>query len=136
VPGAKISHLHQAAGLQELFWLARQLEVVDLRRTGLVAGPALAAWHDDDALTARDDLAVLDLWRHIFVLIETGQQLPEEALTARNAPFRGILTVGQSCVPGMMVSLYEAASHDTDRQVPAQLDLDAVGVPTSGAWSQ
>jgi len=42
LPGTKISHLHEAPNLRELFWLARQLELVDLRRDGLVAGPRLA----------------------------------------------------------------------------------------------
>jgi hypothetical protein len=118
-PGGKISHLHQAPGLHELFWLARQLELVDLRRTGLVAGPALAAWHNDDALTTRSDIEVLDFWRQVFALIETGQQVPQDAVTSDNAPLSGIVTVTQRCVPGMMVSLYHAAALDTDQQVAA-----------------
>lgn len=119
LPGVKVGHLHQAPGLHELFWLARQLELVDLRRTGLIAGPALAAWQHGDALTTQGDTEVLDLWRQVFVLIETGQQLPEEDLTAKNAPFSGIVAATQHCVPGMMVSLYHAAALDTDQHVAA-----------------
>jgi len=118
-PGGKISHQHQAPGLHELFWLARQLELVDLRRTGLVAGPALAAWHNDEALTTRSDIEVLDVWCQVFALIETGQQVPQEAVTSNNEPLSGILTVTERCVPGMMVSLYHAAALDADQQVAA-----------------
>jgi hypothetical protein len=118
LPGVKISHLYHARELHELFWLARQLELVDLRRSGLVAGPVLAAWQHDDALTVRSDSEVLDLWRQVFTLIETGQQVPPEAAST-NAPLDGIHAVTQRCVPEMMVSLYHTAALVTDKPVAA-----------------
>lgn len=111
-PGKRISRLGQAPGVQVLFWLARQLELVDLRRTELVAGPALATWQADDALATADDAQLLDLWREVFTLIEVGQVVPEEAATGKHAESMAIYSAAGGCTPAMLVSLYRKAAAD------------------------
>jgi hypothetical protein len=114
---AKAGHLHQVPGLQVLFWLAWQVELVELRHTGLVAGPGLAAWRRDDALATADDEQVLDLWLEVFLLVEFGLVVPEEARTGKNAENAATFLAARGCTPGMMVGLYRAAARDQDQLV-------------------
>jgi hypothetical protein len=121
LPGVKASSLHHVPSLKELFWLARQLELIDLRRTGLVAGSRLSVWRDGDLLTSEgavaigDDNEVLELWRQVFVLVESSQELPEEALVEKTDSADEFLEVIQRCVTEIMVSLYRSAALDQDR---------------------
>jgi hypothetical protein len=114
LPAVKVSRLHQAGGVQLLFWLARQLELVDLRRTGLVAGPELAGWQAGDALATADDDAVLDLWREVFALVNAGRVVPEETITGKNAANTAVYAVARRCTPAITVDLYRSAALDQD----------------------
>jgi hypothetical protein len=121
LPGVRISHLHQAPNLRELFWLARQLDLVDLRRDRLVTGPRLTPWQDGDG----SDGHVLDLWRDVLVLVETGQEIPDEAPRIDDALISQIYQRTSGCIPAIMLALYQAASRDQDQEL-APLLIDHV----------
>jgi hypothetical protein len=121
LPGTKISHLHEAPTLRELFWLARQLELVDLRRDGLVPGPRLAPWRDGDGSNVSDG-DVLDLWRDVLALIETGQEIPDEAPRISGALMSQISEGTRVCIPAIVLALYRAAALDRDQELAPLLN--------------
>ena len=123
LPGTKISHLHEAPSLRELFWLARQLELVDLRRDGLVPGPGLAPWRDGDGSNVSDG-DVLDLWRDVLAL-ETGHEIPDEAPRISEALMSQISERTRECIPAIVLALYQAAALDQDQEL-APLLIDHV----------
>lgn len=116
LPGTKIRHLQQAPDLRELFWLARQLELVDLRRDGLVTGPQLARWQDQGRAGVPEEV-LLELWRDVLVLVETGQEIPDEAARANQTLISKICQRTRECIPAIMLELYRAAAADQDRQL-------------------
>jgi len=124
LPGTKISHPHEAPGLRELFWLARQLDLVDLRRDGLVPGPRLTPWRDGDESNVPDD-DLLDLWRDVLTLIETGKEIPDEAPRIGGALMGQMSGRTRECIPAIVLSLYQAAALDQDQEL-APLLIDHV----------
>jgi hypothetical protein len=134
LPGTKISHLQQAPDLRELFWLARQLELVDLRRDGLVTGPRLTPWQHRDAPSVPDhvlpdhvlsDEILLELWRDVLVLIETGQEIPDAAARTAQTLISQLGQRTRECIPAIMLELYRTAADDQDREL-APLLIDHV----------
>lgn len=117
LPGTQTSHLHQVPSLKELFWLARQLELIEVRRTGLVAGPHLASGRNGDTSALQDDEEVLSLWQQVLDLVETCREIPEEAPASARTTLSLLSTMTRYCVPEMMASLYRSASGDQDQQV-------------------
>jgi hypothetical protein len=99
------SELPQIPDLEEIFWLARQTELIDVRRDGLVAGRRLTGSAAEDL----DDGSVLELWDDIFTLVEQGQSLPDRAHRRDDDSTAELVQMAGKTVPGIMVELYRAA---------------------------
>jgi hypothetical protein len=102
---ANASKLPQIPDLEEIFWLARQTELIDVRRDGLVAGPRLIGSAAEDL----DDESVLELWDDIFTLVEQGQSVPDRAHRRDDDSTAELVQIAGKTVPGIMVELYRAA---------------------------
>lgn len=66
VGATKISQLHHVPALEELFWMALQVELIQVRTDGLFAGPRLSEWDsgsgDADGSPAPPGPSEDDLW--------------------------------------------------------------------------
>lgn len=113
-PSTKAGRLHQLPDLRELFWMARQLELVDLRRSRLVTGPRLQPGLEGAPTGDGDGLS---LWRDVFAMLVTAGEIPEEAPRRRTGLHPKILPWMRTNLATILSTLYQAAAED--RHLPA-----------------
>jgi hypothetical protein len=125
--GTKVSQLHHVPALEELFWMALQVELIQVRTDGLVAGPRLSEWDigrgigDADGSSASpgpsaDD--VWSLWDDLFTLVERGRSVPEHGRATGGALSQRLASWIETCLPEIMVTLYRwAGGEGVERDV-------------------
>lgn len=113
-PSTKAGRLDQLPNLRELFWMARQLELVDLRRSRLIPGPRLQLQLEG---TPTDDGDGLGLWRDVFTLLVTAGEIPEEAPRQQTGMPPKMLPWMRTSLATILNALYQAAAED--RHLPA-----------------
>ena len=131
LPGGRIGHLGQVPNLRELFWLARQLELVELRRDGLAAGPRLAPWQDGDGVDGarRDPAGVVA--RRPGSSSRRGREICDEAPRTGRSPVNRLTERVGERIPAIVVALYQAAALDQGQEL-APLLTDVVDTLLGG----
>lgn len=118
IGGTKISQLHHVPALEELFWMALQVELIEVRTGGLVAGRRLNEWNTNRGISdgsespARPEPSpteVWSLWDDLFTLVERGRSVPGHARATGGALSQRLASWIETCLPEIMVTLYRCA---------------------------